>query len=1111
MDCRELCAALEQEARQFEAEWAEGDEHLEQLRQVAEQSRLRLQNQSRAQRARFREQLLEIDRYLKQIPTTLSLGKNIGPHVPLDTQLLTQLAIQANITGQTADYARLHSALLGMMEYIRDWIKNDDAALKAPTQEERAYTEAQKGHSRRDYEILVGQRIIKNPMYQNLVKFISRSRQDLRRFVGPSYLLIGQRYTSFRLPKSHCIRYVSDFGECFDRKEARLLIPYYTGLSRGFKLLLRNCGDLAGQDELVESLLYSLLQTRFGEDYQIQYIDCVRLTRAGVGRFQPLLNQKNRLFLAVPQCEEEVTACLDRVMELCGETERVLLQSGEQSLYTWNARCSPEQRRKRLLLVLEGFPFYFPKREQDRLRQIFVNSDRWGVSVIASVDMRRLGQGHNTIADIIASYGMEGFMKITCPSPNIRVAPCGPITAQLLDSFLIHEEPVKESTRYTDWFDLSAAPDYRESAGPAGERRRLPITLPVGVDEKGQLVSVTFEGMRFAGYLMGAAGSGKSSLIHAMIASILRQYHPDDVELWLVDFKMMEFAQYMENMPPHVKYIVLDYSPKVVCDLLDKITAELTRRTELFFRHPEWGGNIDNVPVSAGLPRIFLIVDEFEKMAKILSNKDSGVDIGTYKRKISSLLQEGRSAGFRVLFSSQNYEAGVNILEDNARNNIGIRIAMKNEDIGEMRSVLNLQGDALARYEDKLVYLPPHQMLIAEKDLSAAKTTLHQLKSLWIPENRDLQGFQAILRERMRPTQRKESGDIWAYIDKKPGVISGKQLNSFEELTLQFQERLERERAKGYFSEDIPVFLGNLQAMDARRPIWLTTEKSQNICLVAPQVYAPYAASIVLSAAKCFEQAGAEVKIIGYRRNPVYARYRRCWDRFACTDEALEADRWLREAADSIRGKSCRPTLIVLCGASEIAEEAQSELTEQAAQAKAREERQAGLRRSEPPAAVQEEGQEGLPEMERVRRIAAQKAAERARPALGGGLQMGRIARAPAPENDEDIWENIRYIQQFGSQRGVHLFTVVGTVQDLDVRSKIEPDLYSHLLSFKIPSNGTVTRLRPARDIGSGDDYADDSICAYSGSETFTFRPFLHRGLTWGDWQVGEDGRAFRS
>lgn len=123
---------------------------------------------------------------------------------------------------------------------------------------------------------------------------------------------------------------------------------------------------------------------------------------------------------------------------------------------------------------------------------------------------------------------------------------------------------------------------------------------------------------------------------------------------------------------------------------------------------------------------------------------------------------------------------------------------------------------------------------------------------------------------------------------------------------------------------------------------------------------------------------------------------------------------------------------------------------------------------------------------------------------------MGRIARPSAPEGGQTIRDSIRCIQQLGPRRGVHLLTVVGTVQDLDVRSKIGPDQYSHLLSFKIPSNGTVTRLRPAKEIGSGDDYADDSICVYSGSETFTFRPFLHRDITWGDWQVGEDGRAFR-
>ena len=37
-----------------------------------------------------------------------------------------------------------------------------------------------------------------------------------------------------------------------------------------------------------------------------------------------------------------------------------------------------------------------------------------------------------------------------------------------------------------------------------------------------------------------------------LITSIILNYHPDDVELWLVDYNKVEFAEYIANPPLHV-------------------------------------------------------------------------------------------------------------------------------------------------------------------------------------------------------------------------------------------------------------------------------------------------------------------------------------------------------------------------------------------------------------------------------------------------------------------------------------------------------------------------------------------------------------------------------
>jgi hypothetical protein len=76
-------------------------------------------------------------------------------------------------------------------------------------------------------------------------------------------------------------------------------------------------------------------------------------------------------------------------------------------------------------------------------------------------------------------------------------------------------------------------------------------------------------------------------LLHTIITGLLRQYHPDDVELWLADFKMGEFSQYINPMPPHIKYILLDESAELVYDFVELLTKELLRRKQYFSLHPE--------------------------------------------------------------------------------------------------------------------------------------------------------------------------------------------------------------------------------------------------------------------------------------------------------------------------------------------------------------------------------------------------------------------------------------------------------------------------------------------------------------------------------------------
>ena len=134
-------------------------------------------------------------------------------------------------------------------------------------------------------------------------------------------------------------------------------------------------------------------------------------------------------------------------------------------------------------------------------------------------------------------------------------------------------QPVSIGTKYFKRYPMTV---------PQKPNVRRPITVPFAIDEDDNVINCSFENETFAAYIMGAAGSGKSTLLHTIISGLLMNYHPDEVELWLLDFKMLEFKRYVDCMPPHVKYILLEKSEDLVFDIIDRLTNLLDERQYVF-------------------------------------------------------------------------------------------------------------------------------------------------------------------------------------------------------------------------------------------------------------------------------------------------------------------------------------------------------------------------------------------------------------------------------------------------------------------------------------------------------------------------------------------------
>ena len=130
----------------------------------------------------------------------------------------------------------------------------------------------------------------------------------------------------------------------------------------------------------------------------------------------------------------------------------------------------------------------------------------------------------------------------------------------------------------------------------------------------------------------GKTGSGKSTLLHALISNLAMWYSPDEVELYLIDFKKgVEFKTYAMHHLPHARAIAVESDREFGLSVLQRIDVEMTRRAELF--RPFKSQNLQMYREASGkkMPRTMLIIDEFQEFftEDDKLSQDAGAAAGT--------------------------------------------------------------------------------------------------------------------------------------------------------------------------------------------------------------------------------------------------------------------------------------------------------------------------------------------------------------------------------------------------------------------------------------------------------------------------------------------------
>lgn len=186
------------------------------------------------------------------------------------------------------------------------------------------------------------------------------------------------------------------------------------------------------------------------------------------------------------------------------------------------------------------------------------------------------------------------------------------------------------------------------------------------------------------GLAAGATGAGKSACLNAIIATMCRKYSPEELELWLIDYKRVEFTFFLksEERPftfPQIKTCLCttdgDYAESVYA-ALDKICQE---RFRLF---GEYGvknlKEYNELMVNRGMPekrlsRIVFINDEFQVIFETAEDKAKD----RIQKSLTSVAKLGRAAGVHLFFTSQSMNKTVS---EDVLNQFSLKIALKCDD-----------------------------------------------------------------------------------------------------------------------------------------------------------------------------------------------------------------------------------------------------------------------------------------------------------------------------------------------------------------------------------------------------------------------------------------------
>lgn len=375
--------------------------------------------------------------------------------------------------------------------------------------------------------------------------------------------------------------------------------------------------------------------------------------------------------------ESKLKIMTDRISNV---TQRCL-QGKYDSIYEYNKDAEQNAEPYQVLMLMD-FPAGLTENSLKLLEQIVTSGPKCGVFTLLYRNESQLQKVSERLHPLISNIEsqMQTFYMNEKGDIYCRIKAFGDIPLKW-NCIPMPEYKNREKVISTLKKDIKSAEkvvigiekvrgDTEENSSAKG------IKIPIGVRGAGEVQYLTLGvGGSHHGLVAGLTGAGKSSLLHTIIMGALSRYSPDELSLYLVDFKRgVEFKIYADFELPSFKVVAIESEREFGYNILLALEREQKIRADIFRKN-----RVDTIEeyreLGKKMSRILFIMDEFHELFSDSSDALAKNSANIMER----IIRQGRAFGVHLILASQSY-SNIGGISPEVLSQMAVRMVLKCSD-----------------------------------------------------------------------------------------------------------------------------------------------------------------------------------------------------------------------------------------------------------------------------------------------------------------------------------------------------------------------------------------------------------------------------------------------